>query len=633
MDLLGVPSTGDRGHAARILSGPAAPRRSPIRLEPLLLPVRGPERQALLLAVGLGVAAAVVVVCQAWVLALAVDAVFLHHGPLAAITGHLTGLAFLAFGRAGLAWQSDVCAARAAASVRIRLRRNAIDRLYAAGPALAASQPAGALSGVVTAGVEATDAYVARYLPQLALALVVPAIIGVAVAWFDRLSALVLVLTFPLVPTFMFLVGSHARHETRRQWRTLARLRARALDAIQGLPTLKAFGAAKREARILAVASDGFRKVTMGVLRVAFLSGLVLELVATLSVAVVAVEVGLRLLYGHIAFAPALAVLVLAPEFYRPLRALGAAFHAAMAGSEAAADLAATTGTAAEPAAARAVPPDRPRQPRSSSAFLQSHGVVRAASCSPGGRPPSQPPAIRFDHVTVTYPGRTRPALDDVSFEIAPGATVALIGPSGAGKSTLAHVVLGFLLPQAGRVFAGELTLPAADADPWRSRIAWVPQRPYVFGGTVLDNLLLARPGASAAEVRRAVEQAEAGDMIRRLPRGLDTPVGDRGERLSGGELQRLALARAFLKDAPVLVLDEPTAHLDPAHDTAIRQTLRRLRAGRTVLRIAHRIETASDADLVVRLEGGRVVDAGAPDVVLRAGRRPPPDLRYGRPA
>jgi ATP-binding cassette subfamily C protein CydD len=633
MDLLGVPSTRDRGHAARILSDPAARDRSPIRLEPLLLPVRGPERQALLLAVGFGGASALVVVCQAWVLALAIDAVFLHGGPLAAVTGHFTALAVLALARAGLAWQAEVSAARAAAAVRIRLRRDAVGRLYAAGPALAASQPAGALSGVMTAGVEATDAYVARYLPQLAQALVVPAIIGGAVAWFDRLSALVLLLTFPLVPTFMFLIGSHARQETRRQWRTLARLRACALDAIQGLATLKAFHAATREARTLAAASDGFRNVTMRVLRVAFLSGLVLELVATLSVAVVAVEVGLRLLYGRIAFAPALAVLVLAPEFYRPLRALGAAFHAAMAGSEAAADLAATTGTAPEREGAGAVQPAAARPPRPPSGVLTVHGVARPAPSSPGGRPPSQPPSISFDGVTVTHPGRIRPALDDVSLEIAPGATVAIVGPSGAGKSTLTHVLMGFLRPDAGRVVLGELTLPAADAYTWRSRIAWVPQRPYVFGGTVRDNLLLARPGASAAEVRRAVEQAEAADMIRRLPRGLDTPVGDRGERLSGGELQRLALARAFLKDAPVLVLDEPTAHLDPAHDAAIRQTLRRLRAGRTVLRIAHRIETACEADLVVRMEGGRVIAAGAPEVVLRAGVLPPPDLRYEWPA
>jgi ATP-binding cassette subfamily C protein CydD len=612
-------------------------------------------RRDLAWSVASSVAAAALLVLQALVFGRIVADVFLRGQGWPDTRERLLAIAALVIVRAALLRNADVCATRAAAGTRAHVRNLLTASLLARGPAALAAERTGELANTLVGGVDALDGYVRQYLPQVVLAAAVPAVIGAAVLAIDPLSALVLGLTWPLIPLFMFLVGGQARERTRRQWIALSRMSARFLDALQGIVTLKAFGRSRDEAAAIARAGDRFRAITMGVLKVAFLSALVLELLATLSTAIVAVQIGLRLLYARIEFAPALTVLLLAPEFYRPLRILGASFHAGMAGREAGARiaelLAATAGTAADVHAPTA-PTLTPARTARAGAIPPAHLAVPVALEGPGrpgrgaapldadrprvatagdGRIARVPVAVRFERVTYTYPGRVAPALADVTFTIATGSTVALVGPSGAGKSTIARLLLRFITPGSGRVLVqpatgqpGEAWPPEHPPSPGdeasRRLVTWVPQRPHLFDGTVLENLLIAKDDASAEEVAAALRQANADRFVEALPDGVHTKVGEAGARLSGGEAQRLALARAFLRDAPLVVLDEPTAHLDPESERHVADAIARLRRDRTVLAIAHRLATAIEADRVLVLAQGRIVEEGSHRELVAAG-------------
>ena len=553
-----------------------------------------------------GLLAGLAVVAQAALLTRAVDGTLLGGFGLSASAPLLAALALVALARAGLAWAQELLAQRASTSIRQAVRDRLVRQLLALGPRFASGARTGEVAHTLLGGVDALDAYVAQYLPAAALAAVVPWLVLAAVVWADPLSGLVLLLTGPLVPLFTWLIGSAARDEARRQWRTLSRLSARFFDALSALPTLRAFGAVEAEAALLERAADRHREATMRVLRLAFVSSLVLEAVATLGTAVVAVEVGLRLLYGHTSFAEALFVLVLAPEFYRPLRAFAAAFHAGLAGREAAERMAAIAETPGPLAAPDLVAAGTP-------------GPARAAS---GTRATARAPAISFEGVRFAYAAGAAAALDGFTLDLPAGATVALLGATGAGKTTAAHLLLRFLEPDAGRLRVDGAPLAAMGPERWREHVAWVPQQPRLLHATLRDNLFLARRDASEAELHRALERADLGALVRSLPDGLDTPLGEGGERLSGGEAQRVALARAFLKDAPVLVLDEPTAQLDPETEDAVVRSLRELRRGRTVLLVAHRLTTVVGADHVALLDHGRVAEQGAPGDLARSGSR-----------
>jgi thiol reductant ABC exporter CydD subunit len=553
-----------------------------------------------------GLLAGLAVVAQAALLTLAVDGTFLRGAGLSASVPLLAALALVALARAGLAWAQELLAQRASTSIRQAVRDRLVRQLLALGPRFASGARTGEIAHTLLGGVDALDAYVAQYLPAAALAAVVPWLVLAAVVWTDPLSGLVLLLTGPLVPLFTWLIGSAARDETRRQWRTLSRLSAHFFDTLSALPTLRAFGAVEAEAALLEQAADRHRQTTLRVLRLAFASSFVLEAVATLGTAVVAVEVGLRLLYGRTSFAQALFVLVLAPEFYRPLRAFAATFHAGLAGREAAERMA-TLAEAQGPLAA----PD-----------LVAPGAFGPARAASPTRAPGRPPAIRFEGVRFAYAAGVAPALDGLTLDLQAGATVALLGATGSGKTTAAHLLLRFLEPDAGRLSVDGAPLAAMAPERWRERVAWVPQQPRLLHATLRENLFLARRDASEAELNRALERANLAALVRSLPDGLDTPLGEGGERLSGGEAQRVALARTFLKDAPVLVLDEPTAHLDPETEDAVVRSLRELRNGRTVLLVAHRLTTVLGADLVALLDHGRVAEQGAPGDLARSGAR-----------
>jgi len=427
------------------------------------------------------------------------------------------------------------------------------------------------------AGVDALEATFARYLPQLVLATVVPIAVITFAAVIDPLTAGLMLLTLPLVPVFMWLVGRHTERRTRERWQTLARLSTHFLDVVRGLPTLRAFNRGAVQAERIAAVSDEYRRATMGTLRVAFLSGTVLELAATMGIALVAVTVGVRLVEGGLGFEAGLTVLVLAPELYLPLRNLAAQYHAS-------ADGRAVSGRLLD--------------------LLEEPPEVAVGSLRPTD-PRTVP--VRLEEVSFSYPGRPGAVLDRVDLELEPGETVALVGPSGSGKSTLASLLLRLAEPTSGRISVGGVDLAACDAAAWRAHLAWVPQHPTLFRGTVADNIRLGDPGASDARVAEVASLAGAAEFVRRLPNGYGTILGDGGRPLSAGQLERLALARAFLRDAGLVILDEPTANLDRLSAELVEEAIDRLREERTVLLVAHSPELAGLADRVVTLTAGRL--------------------------
>jgi thiol reductant ABC exporter CydD subunit len=533
--------------------------------------------------IGAGALTAAAAVGQAILLARAIGAAFLDGADLRAILPLLAGFTGLALLRAGLIWAGEVSGQRLAGLVKLALRDRLASHVLALGPGYTAGERSGELAATLVDGVETLDEYMSQYLPQTTLAAVAPLIVLAAALPLDWLSGLILALTAPLIPLFMWLIGSHAQEQTTRRWRDLRLMSAHMLDMLQGLPTLKLFGRSREQVEQVAAMSRRFGGVTMEVLRVAFLSSLALELLASLSTAILALEIGLRLIAGQLAFVPALAVLILAPEFYLQLRALGQRHHAGMAGREALARIAEILATPAPAAPERPVP-------------------------APAGG------AIEISGLHFAYAAGARPALRGLDLTVEAGESVALAGPNGAGKSTLARLLLGFARPDAGAIRVGGVPLESIAPEEWRRKVAWVSQHPMLFAGSVAENLRLARPEASDAELERAARAANAHGFIVALPQGYRTQLGADGARLSGGQRQRLAIARALLKDAPFVIFDEATAHLDAESEAAVRAGLRRLLQGRTALILSHSPAMIADADRAVVLNEGRIVARWAPD-------------------
>jgi len=539
-------------------------------LDPRLVRRARPVRRMLVMDAVLGVVAGLLVLAQAVLLA-RVAARSFDGARLDELAVPLALFVAATFGRAAAAWGFEVAGRRAATDVLADLRPDVLDG--------GRHESSADVATLAVGGIDALETSFARYVPQVVLALVVPVAVLVLVAVIDPISAAVMLLTLPLVPVFMWLVGRYTERRARERWQALSLLATHFLDVVRGLPTLRAFNRSEAQAAQIADVSDRYRRATAGTLRVAFLSGAVLELAATLGIALVAVTVGVRLVEGGIAFEPALVVLVLAPELYLPLRNLAAQFHASADGRAVAERLLDLAERPREDAGV-ALPP-----PRATEAVLQ------------------------LDDVTVVYPSRPAPALDGVDLALRPLETVALVGESGAGKSTLAALLLGLVRPDVGSVRVGPSDLRACDLEQWRSRLAWVPQRPTLFRGTVADNIRLGVPHATDGEVRVAAELAGADGFVAALPARYETMVGDGGRTVSAGQLQRLALARAFLRDPDLLILDEPTANLDPDSVEVVTAALEALRGERTILVITHDAAVAACADRVVRLERGRIVE------------------------
>jgi ATP-binding cassette, subfamily C, bacterial CydD len=520
---------------------------------------------------GLGVVAALLVLAQAVLLA-RVAARGFEGASVQDLLTPLVLLVVVAACRGAAVWGFEVAGRRAAGSALSDLRLDVVERRLRDRPAAYDGTESAEVATLAVGGVDALETAFARYLPQLVLATIVPVAVLALVASIDLLSAGIMLLTLPLVPVFMWLIGRYTERRTAERREALRLLATHFLDVVRGLPTLRAFNRGPAQAERIAQVSDEYRRATMGTLRVAFLSGTVLELAATLGIALVAVTVGVRLAEGGLGLEAGLTVLVLAPELYLPLRNLAAQYHASADGlavGERLLDLA-----------------------------EEEEGRRLGAAIPPS---PRDAP-VRFEGVSYAYPTRPRPAVADLDLELEPGEMVALTGPSGAGKSTIAALLLLLAEPTAGRVTVGGVDLAECDPASWRAQVAWVPQRPTLFRGTVADNIRLGKAGAPDAAVRESAAQAGADGFVRRLPVGYETVVGDGGRPLSAGQVRRIALARAFLRDAPLVILDEPTADLDPASAEVVAAAVERLLAGRTVLLVTHRSELETRADRVVRL-------------------------------
>jgi ATP-binding cassette subfamily C protein CydD len=529
-------------------------------------------------------AQAALMIPQYGLLAAALDRALFAGAGLDALWPLLAPVPALILLRAGLAWLAEVLAQGAGALVRRAVRDAVAARMLDLGPVRLGGDAAGGLGALLVEGVEALDAYYSRFLPAMRLAVLVPLGLLAVVFPLDWMSGVILLVTAPLIPLFMALIGAGAERLNRRQWAQLVRMGGHFLELIQGLTTLSLFNAAEAQAGAVGRIAEEYRVATMAVLRMAFLSALALEFFATLGVALTAVLIGFRLLGGELGFERGLLILLLAPEFYAPLRNLGVQYHARME----------ALGTAGRLAALLdAPPPPAPAVP---------------------AIPPERAPEIVFDRVRLDYaPGRV--GLDEASFTLPAGRITALVGPSGAGKSSAVTLLLGFAPPSAGEIRVDGVTLSSFALETWRERIAWVPQRPHLFAGSVADNLRLGCPDADPAAMRAAMAAVGAGALLDSLPAGLDTRLGEDGAGLSGGQARLIALARAALRPAPLLILDEPAASLDGESEAALLRALPALATGRTVLLIAHRPATIGAAERRVRLEAGRVAaveeDAG----------------------
>ncbi len=556
---------------------------------------RGPARGYLVATVLVGLTGAGLVLAQAGLLAHVLSAAATGAGA-GALRGSLLLLLAVLAGRAAAAHAGEAAALRGAAAVKQRLRSRLTRQALRLGPAWLGRQRPGEIATLATGGLDSLDPYFARYLPQLVLAAVVPVAVLATVTSADWISGLIIAVTLPLIPLFAALVGLRTRAQARRTWQLLAKLSGHFLDVAAGLTTLRLFGRAAAQERVIGEVTSAYRAAVMATLRIAFLSALVLELSASLATALVAVEVGLRLLYGQLGYATALFVLLLTPEAYLPLRNASAQFHASADGVAAAGrafEILDTPAPSARPGPGRTAVGDLRLQPMS------------------------------LNGISVVYPGRAEPVIDRLDLTVVPGDRITIAGANGAGKSTLLSLLLRLAEPTGGRIEVGGADLRDMAVQAWRRQIGWLPQHPTLFGWTVAENILLGRPGASTADVERAATLAGAAAFIRELPDGYATVLDERALRLSAGQRQKIALARLFLRDAPLLLLDEPTAHLDRAGAAEVGAAIGRLAADRTVIVVTHRGDVIAGAgrarELLMR--GGKICELtpAPPPAAVRA--------------
>ncbi|MCX6053587.1 MAG: thiol reductant ABC exporter subunit CydD [Chloroflexi bacterium] len=532
------------------------------------------------------------VVLQSWVLSGVVNAVFLEKATLMEVVPLLRLILFLILGRVVFTVANETLAGVLAVKVKTHLRELLIDKIDQLGPAFLKNERTGELATTALQGIDALDVYFSQFLPQILLAVLLPVVILVVVFPVDLLTGIILMITAPLIPLFMFLIGKVSESLTSQQWSALSRLGAFFLDTLQGLSTLMTLGRSKDRAEEIKQTSERYREMTLGVLRITFLSAFVLELVASISTAVVAVEIGLRLIYARILFEQAFFILLIAPEFYLPMRNLSVRYHAGLKGLTAAGRIFRLL--------------DLPLPKRN----LRSEPLRKT-------NPLQQTFSLVMKDIYYQYSGNSIPTLKGFNFSLESGKHYALVGESGAGKSTIAQLLLRFISPGSGSIQVNGMDIEMWTPQEWRKSISWVGQKPMIFNTTLLENVRLKDPNISIDSVMEALEKVSLGKFLANLPRGLDTPVEEGGYRLSGGEAQRVAIARAILKNSPFIVMDEPTAHMNQELEQVFQKTSRDLFRQKTTFIIAHRLSTVQAVDGILVLKQGRLVEYGTHDELL----------------
>ena len=545
--------------------------------------------------IALGTLNAILMIASAYLVARSIHLVMFEHADLATITPLLWPLSILILGRGLLLGLSERISAQAALKIKTAMRHTLLEKLTLLGPSYIEQPGHGATLNTLHNGVEALHDYYANYLPSVAYSALIPLAILMVIFPTDWKAGLIFLFTAPLIPLFMILVGHKAERLNQQRWQQLAVLGNYFFDRLQGLTQLKLFNATAHELKQIAKISDDFRHATLNVLKIAFLSSFALEFLATISVALVAVIIGFRLFFGTLDFATGFVVLLLAPEFYLPLRQLGSHYHARLEGISAAADMLKILN---EPLLGESL--------KSTQTSTQSRLDVPSIK------------QLSFDNLSFHYPNSNE-GVSNINLTFSSSGMYAIVGQSGAGKSTLLDCLLGFHPQVIDSIAVNQQSLSVSQIKQWQQHIAWIPQQPTLLFNSIKANLLLAKPGASMQELENAATQAGALEFILALPQGFDTPIGEQGEGLSGGQKQRIALARAFLKQAPILVLDEPTAHLDSQTEQLVKIAINDYAKEHLVIVIAHRLNTIEQAKQIIVMKDGSVIEQGNFNTLIAA--------------
>lgn len=531
-----------------------------------------------------GLLSSVFIILQAWNLSLIIDSVFLKKLLLKNVTNYIFLFILFSIGRFVFQLLSKNFATEFSSKIKKSIREKLFEKILKLGPINLGKEKSGEISNTIITGVDKLDAYFSQYLIQVIFSAFVPIIILIIIIPLDFLTALIFFLTAPLIPFFMYLIGSISEKLNQKQWKTLSKMSAHFLEVLQGLFTLKIFNRAKEQIKIIDEIGDSFRKTSFNVLRIAFLSALTLELLSTISIAIVAVAIGLRLMNGNFEFQSALFILILAPEFYSPLRLLGARYHAGQEGLEASKRIFEIL--------SKDVIISRSDKKIINSNNIKSH-------------------SIHFDSVYFKYNSNDSFELKNINLEIEAGKKTALIGPSGSGKSSIINLLLRFIEPQNGKIKIGNDDISSFELKDWRNQISWISQNPYLFHKSIEENIKLGKPDASSDEIYEAAYKANLLGFIESLPEKFSTNIGERGGQLSGGEAQRIAIARAFLKNSPIIILDEPTSNLDPEIESLILNAINELTQNKTTIIIAHRLNTILNSDKIILMSNGKISSMG----------------------
>lgn len=545
------------------------------------------SRNELYLAIGLGSLSGLLVIFQAWLMATMISDVIFKEAQLAELQNRLWYLIIIFIIRAILNWTSNLSAFKAVIKIKLDLRDKIHRHIQKIGPVHATKKHSGSDVNTMIDGVEAIEKYYTSYIPGIAFVSILPLAYIIVTFPFDWISGLVLLVTAPIIVFFMIMIGQGAEKLNQEQWRQLSRLSSHFIDTIQGLPTLKIFNAAKREAAIIAKLADEYRERTMSVLKVAFLSSLLLEFFSSIGVAIVAVLIGFRLLDGNMEFVDGLFVLLLAPEYYLSIRNMGGNYHAKMEGIGAAEQIIEIL--------------DRGDFTKNTDTNLLKSDLNLTNNKSI---------SIAFKNLSFSYE-KDRQALTNFNLKIPANKRTVLIGESGSGKSTIVNLILGFIQTNEGEILVNNKDISKISMENWRKNIAWLPQQAHLFQGTIADNIRLGKENATEHEVKEAARLAFCDEFIEKLPETYNTIIGERGAGLSGGQIQRIALARTFLKDAPLLILDEASANLDRESEKLIEKSIDMLSENRTVIIIAHKLHTIEKADQIVLIKNGTVLNTG----------------------